>query len=90
MDSTHSVRADGPPLVNYSSLQDAFTLAPAGVLRAWGVTFAEKSLTLNRSVALKLLGGWNADYTDPTGMTTIQGKLTVGKGSLVAERVVIR
>ncbi len=88
-DSAHSVRGDGPPQVNYSSLQDAFTLAPTCLLRAWGVTFIE-NLTLNRSVAFKLLGGQNADYSASVGMTTIQGKLTIGKGSLVAERITIR
>jgi hypothetical protein len=41
-------------------------------------------------VAVKLIGGQNGAYSAQTGVTTIKGKLTIGKGSLTADRVVIR
>jgi hypothetical protein len=88
-DAIHSVRADGPPQVNYSSLQEAFDKVSDGVVRAWGETFTG-ALTLNRPVAVKLIGGQNGAYSAQTGVTTIKGKLTIGKGSLTADRVVIR
>ncbi len=40
--------------------------------------------------SVKLMGGQNGAYSAQTGLSTINGKLTVGNGSLVADRVVIR
>ena len=88
-DKAHSVRADGPPPVSYPSPLGAFNDVASGMIQAWGATFAETP-TLNRPVAVKLLGGQNADYSAQTGVTTLQGKLTIGKGSLVLDRLVIR
>jgi hypothetical protein len=83
------VRADGPPQLFYTTLQGAFDDVDGGVVRAWGVTFTE-SLSLNRPVAVKLLGGYNIDWSGPTGVTTIDGDLTIDTGSLVVDRVAIR
>jgi hypothetical protein len=90
IDYPHSVRALGPPQVFYPSLQSAFDAA-SGVVQAWGVTFAE-SLSLNRSVTIILLGSYDAYYGGPgdVGVTTLQGTLTIEKGSLIVDRVAIR
>jgi hypothetical protein len=89
-DAAHSVRALGPPQVFYPSLQSAFDAA-SGVVQAWGVTFAE-TLLLNRSVAITLRGGYDAYYGGPggVGVTMLQGKLTIEKGTLVVDGIAIR
>jgi hypothetical protein len=84
------VRVDGSPNVYYPSLQNAFdSVADDSVIRARGLTFTE-TLSLNRPVTVRLLGGYNIDYTTQTGVTTINGTLTIAKGSLEVDRVVIR
>ena len=84
------IRVDGTPDVFYRSLQNAFdNVANDSVVRAQGVTFTE-NLSLNRPVAVRLLGGYNIDWSGPTGVTTIDGDLTIDTGSLVVDRVVIR
>ena len=84
------VRVDGTPNVYYPSLQNAFdTVANDSVVLARGMIFTE-TLSLNRSVAVKLFGGYNIDYTNQTGVTTINGNVTIAMGSLVVDRVVIR
>ena len=89
LDTAHAVRGDGPPQQYYASLQDAFDTAHDGILRAWGVEFTGNCF-LDRFVAITLLGGEDAGYAVQSGLTTIRGMLTVGKGTLVADRVVIR
>lgn len=47
--------------------------------------------TLDRQVTLLLKGGYDVTFADnSSGMTTIQGALTVGKGVLTAERLIVR
>jgi len=40
---------------------------------------------------IKLMGGFvDPNFTTQTGYTTIKGKLTIGQGSLVVDRVIIK
>ena len=50
----------------------------------------KEHLDFNRNVFVTLKGGYSVDFTSQTGATTIQGKLTIGKGSLVVDRVIIK
>ena len=87
-DAAHSVRVDGAPNVFYSSLPNAFDNAAGEVVRAWAVSYAG-GLTYSAPVAGKLIGGYNSDYSAQFGFSTISGKLTIEKGSLVVDRVKI-
>ena len=61
-----------------------------GNQQAKTATFTE-DLLLNvagRSVTIK--GGYGSNFASQTGMTTIKGKLTIGKGGVVADRLVIK
>jgi hypothetical protein len=53
------------------------------------VTFAE-NLTLGGSKAITLLGGRDAWYAPLNAWTTMQGLLTIQRGSLAVDRLVIR
>jgi len=86
----YHVRVDGNPNVFYPSIQNAFDIvSDDSVVRLQEFTFTE-TLTLNQAVAVSLLGGYNADYSSQTGITTIKGTLTIAKGSLIISGVVIR
>ena len=48
-------------------------------------------LNLNQAgVAVALRGGYDATYATRTGNTVIVGKLIVGSGSLVVDRLIIQ
>ncbi|WP_281184091.1 InlB B-repeat-containing protein [Trichlorobacter lovleyi] len=74
---------------------ETLTLAYAGVtsdpvIKARDITFAE-NLNLNRSIAVTLKGGMDANFSPLVGAyTSLQGQLTVGSGSLTVENLVIK
>ena len=73
----------------YDSLSAAYLAAtPAGtVIKTRAYTFIG-DLVVDKSLMIK--GGFNPSYSAQIGATTINGKLTIGKGSLVADRLNIR
>ncbi|QOX78508.1 hypothetical protein FY034_06050 [Trichlorobacter lovleyi] len=74
---------------------ETLTLAYAGVtsdpvIKARDITFAE-NLNLNRSIAVTLKGGMDANFSPLVGAyTSLQGQLTIGSGSLTVENLVIK
>lgn len=74
---------------------ETLTLAYAGVtsdpvIKARDITFSE-NLNLNRSIAVTLRGGMDANFSPLVGAyTSLQGQLTVGSGSLTVENIVIK
>lgn len=73
----------------YDTLTAAYGDSAAGTILAREYTFLG-DLTLGATKSIAIRGGYNAAYNDRPGYSTIQGKLTIGKGSLVADRVTIR
>lgn len=71
----------------YGTLTGAYTVAPTkSIIQSMEVTFFEH-LDLNRDIPVTLRGGCNSTFLNCTGYTTINGTLTISKGSLVAERL---
>lgn len=74
---------------------ETLTLAYAGVtsdpvIKARDITFAE-NLTLNRSIAVTLKGGMDANFSPLVGAySSLQGQLTIASGSLTVENLVIK
>jgi YVTN family beta-propeller protein len=76
----------------YQNLVDAYTLAPSGavIIQAMATSFSG-DLNLNRAdIALTLEGGYDVTYTTRTGNTVMIGKLIIGAGNLVADRLTIQ
>ena len=73
----------------YDTLTAAYGDRAAGTILAREYTLIG-DFTLDTAKAVTLKGGYDASYTTRPGATTINGKLTIGKGSLTADRVVIR
>jgi hypothetical protein len=81
------VRRD--PSTYYSSMQTACGEATNGeTVRALAVT-APGNVTLSGK-ALTIKGGYLDGYGSQSGVTVIQGTLTVGTGSLTVDRVAVR
>jgi hypothetical protein len=75
----------------YSSLQSAYTAAPAnGTIQAQAVTLAPMDFNLKAGKNILLDLGYDAGYTTYSGFTTLQGILTLGTGSLTINNLVIR
>jgi hypothetical protein len=76
-------------LVEYPRIHDAYLLLGAGgTIQARQVEFTE-NLILDKNIAATLEGGYNTAYTDNSGYTTLHGYLTVNRGSLTVENLVI-
>jgi YVTN family beta-propeller protein len=79
----------------YLNLVDAYAKASSGdVIEAMATTFSgDLNLTKQPGIAVTLYGGYDANYsTNPAtmGNTVMIGKLIVGSGSLVVDRLVIQ
>lgn len=72
----------------YANFADAYAAAGNNAV----VMLLEDSLTLYSTInkPLTLQGGYMADYTRSiSGFTTLQGVLTIGSGSVIADRIMI-
>jgi len=85
------VMIDGIPPQYFASIQGACTAAGNGALiKVQAAMFTENLLLNTVGTKVTLKGGYEPTFTTQTGVTTVKGTLTVGKGGLVADRVVIR
>jgi hypothetical protein len=76
--------------VYFATLQDALDAATGSApIQAVGMEFAE-SLILNHDVALILKGGYDSAFSPTSGMTYLDGILTIGLGSLTLENFAIK
>ena len=78
--------------VYYQKLRDAYTAAPVGqpvIIQGRIVELAE-SFKLNRAIPCTLEGGYDSDYSQISGATTIRGSVTVVKGSMTVKNLIIR
>jgi hypothetical protein len=76
---------------NYSRLQDAYKDAiPGSTIMAWAQVYVNESLTCGLDKAVTLKGGYNQGYTSVSGRTTLNGILTIGRGSVTIEGVAVK
>ena len=74
----------------YADILSAYKLTVADTtIEAQTVTFTGSHL-FDKAVRINLKGGFDADYQNQTGTTAINGAVTVRKGMLVVDRLVIR
>jgi hypothetical protein len=74
----------------FDSLQDAFNAAdtPNCTIQAQEGTLTG-DLTANAYSDITLAGGFDSNYTEKRGFTTLDGTLTIAHGSLTVENLVI-
>jgi hypothetical protein len=87
--TSHRVRIYGQPPAYYPTFQDAYGNSVSGdTIQVWGVDLNE-SIACGNIADVKIRGGYDGPYLFQTGATTVGG-LTVGRGSVIVERIVIR
>jgi hypothetical protein len=83
-------RIPGNPPAYYTLLGDAYLhLSAGGTIQAREFPF-EEGLTLNRSLAVTIEGGYDLDYSGRSGFTILKGCLIVQNGSLQVAGVEVR
>jgi hypothetical protein len=75
----------------YQSLTEAYAAAPTGVstIQVRAVDFAE-NLSCNQAKDIILDGGYDSGYLSKAGYTSLSGTLSIGSGSLIVDRLVIK
>ena len=75
----------------YNSISEALAVAPTNsVIQALSAVFDEPSVTLLRPVRLTLNGGYDAGYTQQSGLSAVKGRLLIRNGTLRVNRVAVR
>lgn len=81
----------GSSIVNfYATLQDAYNAAVDGdtiKMRAMDLT---EDLTFADNIVVSLQGGYNFNYVLNSGMTTLIGCLTISRGTVIIEKLIIK
>lgn len=84
------VRLANAPQNFFSSVGEAYlALAGNGTIQARVYEFVE-NLNLDRPISVIFKGGYDSGYTSNSSYTTLRGRLTLAKGTLAVERLVIR
>jgi hypothetical protein len=79
-----------PAATLFAGLQDAYNAAANGnTISAQAYKFQE-NLTFNQPISITLDGGTDGTYLNTTGMTTLQGTLTISQGSLKLKNLIIQ
>ena len=83
-------RVVGAPLQYFTSLQAACDEeTTVKTIQSRAVIFTE-NLNLAQARKILLKGGYGPDYAGQSGDTTVKGKLTIGRGALTVERLVVK
>lgn len=74
----------------YATLQAAYNAVTAGAVIQLLDNSVAGTLNANKNVAVSLKGGYDTGYANNTGTTTLTAPLTIGLGSVVIDRIVIK
>lgn len=86
------VQLVGTPNQTHGTIASAYTsagTAGTSTIKAQAVAFIG-DLLMGLLKNIKLFGGYDSTFTTQTGYTTVQGKVTIGAGSLVVDRVIVK
>jgi hypothetical protein len=75
--------------IDYTTIQGAIDAAYSGnTIRVDNSSYTE-DITLDEDINLTIEGGWDPTFSNQTSDTTINGKLTINKGELVLEHIIL-
>jgi hypothetical protein len=84
-------RTTSPALVNFNTLNEAFTAATGNTtIQAMNSLLTATALSVNSTGTVNFSGGYDAIYGTRTGLTAMHGDLTVRKGTLVVDNLIIQ
>jgi PKD repeat protein len=73
----------------YPGIQNAYNAAGNGnTIHSRAMSYTE-SLNFNRDISITLVGGYSCDYTETAGKTTVKGTVTVNKGTVTLENIIV-
>ena len=91
---TGAVRIVGTPPVYYNTVSLAYAATVNNDVIQMQATSSGESLTFDRAdipgLTVMLKGGYNATYSDNTGMTTFDSPLTIVSGKIILDNIVIQ
>ena len=74
----------------YSLIQEAYNASSdTDDILMQAADFYE-DLDLDRDISVMLRGGYNADFNSAAGFTTIHGSLTIGRGTVLIDKLIIQ
>lgn len=75
----------------YQLLQSAYDAAAEGnTIQPQAITFAENPLTFRHAVNIVLAGGYDSNFLNQTGFTTVEGQVIFQLGSVAVDRLSIK
>jgi hypothetical protein len=75
---------------DYLTLQDAYSLSDSGfTIQSWATTMVGDLTIDKKDVYVNLKGGYDANYMNQYGYTILKGKLIIGQGGIVVDRLAI-
>ena len=84
------VRIAGAVPVYYSTLQEAYDAAIDGdIIQGQAAAFIE-NLNINRDISVTFEGGYDCDYTAISGVTVLNGNMTISNGIVTMENMQVQ
>jgi hypothetical protein len=80
---------DGSPTGGYATLQGAYDAAANNDLLMVRAATLPEDVLLDDDKSIRIYGGYNSDFSYPAGVTEIDGSLTIARGALTVEDLVI-
>jgi chitinase len=74
----------------YSTLQEAYDSAVSGDTIHCHATEFDENITIDRNIPVILKGGYDCDFTAGSGVTTLNGSLSLDSGKLAIENFILR
>ncbi len=75
--------------VYYQTIQAAYNAAADGDTIEIQLRSISEGLNFDRDISVSLWGGNSCNYTEVTGFTTLNGSMTIGRGSVITENIIL-
>ena len=77
-------------VIPYPNLQAAYDVAADNAVIRLLLDTNVGALKANRAITVTLSGGYNAEYTSQVGVTTLQSQMSLNKGAILFDRVIVK
>ena len=74
----------------YATLQEAYNAAKEGELVKLAAGTKTESLVADRAIAISIAGGYDSNFEAREAQTVLQGAITLQKGTITLDGIVLR
>ncbi len=85
----YPVRIAGVSPVYYSSIQDAYSASQDNDIIQMQDAVFPGNIYIDRDISIILQGGFDCSYNNNTGITTLDGSMTISSGTVMIENIVL-